>query len=626
MAVDALELKPRTTLALFDSGLKLCSRSMGVWALTLPAGAGLVAATFELVDAVHRHRPLVVPAALFTAAWLFRALAQGAATHYLERMILEPNEPSARASYWAALKRAPALLYAAGFCLVLNGLVWCFSLGIGYLLLGAHLAAYAVAMKGRGSLLGLYGTCARMLGPARHSASWLRITGLTQVVVGLNLHLGVNAALAAASKLLALNVTFVSRFASMDNPVWVAAVAALTFSLFEPIRAACAALLLIDGRVRQEGLDLVTQLEQLPHRRKPKAPRATVAATVLLAVLLAPAVAKAGDDWSGIYVPGVRENASSTAMSARLRAVVDDCDLSERFPAGELNSVDELPASSQAALSRFVARVERVAYDEEACDTAEEELRRGLEEINATVADARVVKSEQSRADAQEVLGRPEFAVDPPEAKKPEKPKEDEEEGPIARWLREFLEWLFKSDRKEHRSSVDFDLSPSLGVSNVVMFAAIGLVVGVLLWLLLRGINRTDDGEVTAGEEGGPTQTPLAPDPMNALSRPPEGWAGIADELAAKGQFREAIRNLYLALLSRLHRDGAIDYDPAKSNWDYFRGFKGPMSALTPFRELTRRFDFAWYGNLEVSRDAWLAFRAITQPLLDARGQERLSA
>ena len=110
---------------------------------------------------------------------------------------------------------------------------------------------------------------------------------------------------------------------------------------------------------------------------------------------------------------------------------------------------------------------------------------------------------------------------------------------------------------------------------------------------------------------------------MSALSRPPETWAGLADQLAAEGKFREAIRHLYLALLSRLHRDGAIDYDPAKSNWDYFRGFKGNGEVLKPFRELTRRFDFAWYGNLEVSAAAWATFRSICEPILappDAQG------
>jgi hypothetical protein len=238
--------------------------------------------------------------------------------------------------------------------------------------------------------------------------------------------------------------------------------------------------------------------------------------------------------------------------------------------------------------------------------------------------------STDTRTDANAVLARPEFAVDPPEVKKPDEPKDDDE-NPLSRWIREqweaFLKWLFGPDRKERHTAVDLNVPGFGGLQNLVMFAAIGLVIGLLLWLLLRGLSRSEDAELSGTEEGGAVQTPLAPDPMNALSRPPEGWAGIADELAAKGQYREAIRNLYLALLSRLHRDGFIDYDPAKSNWDYFRGFKGPMTSLTPFRELTRRFDFAWYGNLEVSSDAWRTFRSITQPLLEtAAEKERKSA
>ena len=113
---------------------------------------------------------------------------------------------------------------------------------------------------------------------------------------------------------------------------------------------------------------------------------------------------------------------------------------------------------------------------------------------------------------------------------------------------------------------------------------------------------------------------------MSALSRAPESWAGLADQLAREGKFREAIRHLYLALLSRLHRDGAIDYDPAKSNWDYFRGFKGAHSLLGPFRELTRRFDFAWYGNLEVSQAAWNTFRTLCEPILSPAHEGGMAA
>jgi hypothetical protein len=108
---------------------------------------------------------------------------------------------------------------------------------------------------------------------------------------------------------------------------------------------------------------------------------------------------------------------------------------------------------------------------------------------------------------------------------------------------------------------------------------------------------------------------------MSALARPPEGWAHLADEFAAKGQYRDAVRSLYLALLSRLHREGAILYDSTLSNWDYLRQFKGRREWLPPFRELTRRFDFAWYGNLPVGADGYRDFRALTSPLLSAPAQ-----
>ena len=154
-----------------------------------------------------------------------------------------------------------------------------------------------------------------------------------------------------------------------------------------------------------------------------------------------------------------------------------------------------------------------------------------------------------------------------------------------------------------------------MGFANVVVVLAVVSVVGLLLWLLIRGRERKSAVDADA-DVSSLVENPLAGDPMSALSRPPESWAGLADSLAAEGKYREAIRHLYLALLARLHRDGAIDYDPAKSNWDYCSGFKGRPAILGPFRELTRRFDFAWYGNLEVSPSAWSIFRHVCEPYL----------
>lgn len=602
MAVDALELRPRTTVALFDAAIRVCATSSGVWALTLPAGAALTAALFEVAEAVQRHQDLGLPVALFTLAWCFRALSQGAATWYVEQQVLAPQEPSARAAYLAALKRAPSLIITAAFTAVLNAVLLVFTLGFGFLFVGAHTVAYAATMRGQGSALGVYGTSARLLGPARQTAAFVRLAGFTQLLVALNLATGVSAGLSLGQSLLGLDLTFAQRFTSLDNGVWLATLAVVTFSLFEPLRAATAALLLIDGRVRQEGLDLLASVEQLPARRKPK-PAAAAPVVAALALLLLPSPVQA----------------APTELRERVERVARLC--RARVERQRLEDLDRLGERDRGALERFVARVERRAYDGEDCDGASADLREGLQQLGEARAAAGSPDSAASRAAAKAILARPEFQVIPEQAEAPEQPKEEEAPG----WFRKawddlweaVFKWLRQSDRPRDQEQPDLpDLGgPGLGVDFVIVLAAI-VLAAVLVFILLRWREKraAPGGEAAAGD--GVTQTPLTQDPMSALSRPPESWAGLADELAARGELREAIRHLYLALLARLHREGAIDYDPARSNWDYLQGFKGPLDVLGRFRELTRRFDFAWYGNLEVNPAAYAAFRDTAQPML----------
>jgi hypothetical protein len=103
---------------------------------------------------------------------------------------------------------------------------------------------------------------------------------------------------------------------------------------------------------------------------------------------------------------------------------------------------------------------------------------------------------------------------------------------------------------------------------------------------------------------------------MSALARAPESWAGLADDLARQGNFREAVRHLYLALLSRLHRTHAIDYDITASNWEYVSRFRGQSIHKPAFRQLTNRFDFTWYGNEITDAELWNQFRSTAQPLI----------
>jgi Domain of unknown function (DUF4129) len=593
MAVSALELRPRGAIALFDAAIRICATSTGVWALTLPSGAALIAALFNLADAISRRQPLALPVCWWTLAWVFRAISQGAACHHVEQQILAPNEPSVRASFLAALKRAPGLITAAATLAVINGAIWLFSAGIGFLFLGAHAAGYAAIMRGEGSALNVYGTSAKLLGPTRSIATWVRLCGITQVFLAFNLHLAAVAALYLARSVLGFDVAFVDRFVSFDNGVWVATVLVTTFALFEPLRAATGTLLLIDGRVRQEGLDLLAAVEQLPHRRKKLAP--LVASGALLLALCWPSVSHAADPLVG-----------------RLQRLVSSCKM-ESVTSHSLERLEGVDERDRSSLGRFVARLERTAYDDEDCESAEADLREGVALIPLEAASE--PGNDDPQALARALLARPEFQ----QAPEPEVEAKAEESAISGWWdalMRALWDWL------KHLSERQRDPAPDLGNggstemigANVVMVVAIVVVAVVLVMLLLRSRPKPDASDDEAGQAV--TESALSDDPASALSRPAESWAGLADELAAKGEFREAIRHLYLALLARLHRDGVIDYDPTNSNWDYLLAFKGAAEVRGAFRDLTRRFDFAWYGNFDVTNVSWRAFRSTAEPLL----------
>lgn len=295
--------------------------------------------------------------------------------------------------------------------------------------------------------------------------------------------------------------------------------------------------------------------------------------------------------------------------------------MSGRVRQEQLERLDGVSQRDHSALTRFISRVERRAYDEQDCDAAEDDLREGLKELDAALALSNAAAAQAAREDAQKILARPEFQVIEKKPAEPEAPQADEPPSTFWKWvqklLKRFFEWLLERDDQPTIREPAF--GGEMAGANAVMIVIVVALVGLLVFLLLQFRRKPDDDEAR-GEAAALGESPLSTDPMSALSKRPETWAGLADTLAAKGEYREAIRHLYLALLSHLHRGGVIDYDPTRSNWDYLFGFKGQGEAKSAFRELTRRFDFAWYGNLDVTDAAYRAFRVIVQPLLSTGG------
>jgi hypothetical protein len=275
--------------------------------------------------------------------------------------------------------------------------------------------------------------------------------------------------------------------------------------------------------------------------------------------------------------------------------------------------------------------VEQQAHDDEDCAKAAVTLEQGLALARQTAAlEQAAPDARAASARARDILARPEFAEAPPAPEKEQTEEELSAPPKESGWWKDFKEWLkkkleefFKSDpdRSPPPRPAAFSAESGSNVANILVVIIVGLVLVMLATVLVRYRGRQQQEESAQLEVSTLDSKSLSEDSMSALARPPEGWAHLADELAARGEYREAVRSLYLALLSRLHREGAILYDSNLSNWDYLRHFKGRRDWLPPFRELTRRFDFAWYGNLPVGAEGYRDFRTLTQPLLTGPAQ-----
>ena len=102
------------------------------------------------------------------------------------------------------------------------------------------------------------------------------------------------------------------------------------------------------------------------------------------------------------------------------------------------------------------------------------------------------------------------------------------------------------------------------------------------------------------------------------LRLPPDELRDRARAFADKGDFREALRHLYLSLLVNLDARGVWRYDTRRTNWEHIQALRGEVSCaglVAPMSELTRRFDRVRYGNAPAVQSDWMLFQSDVQAL-----------
>lgn len=181
--------------------------------------------------------------------------------------------------------------------------------------------------------------------------------------------------------------------------------------------------------------------------------------------------------------------------------------------------------------------------------------------------------------------------------------------GRVVRWL---VDWL--SNRKP-------DASPSssggaaVAMAQVLVYGLIAIIVGLLLWIIwivARQMYQTAKTTVVA-EAVAAAAPDLRDENVQAAQLPVDGWLAMAREQAARGEWRLALRALYLATLARLAGENLISLARFKTNLDYERELRrralSRTEVVSHFSHRRRTFEEVWYGRVIPTAgdvEAWL--------------------
>ncbi|MDO8544315.1 MAG: hypothetical protein Q7S40_28070 [Opitutaceae bacterium] len=187
----------------------------------------------------------------------------------------------------------------------------------------------------------------------------------------------------------------------------------------------------------------------------------------------------------------------------------------------------------------------------------------------------------------------------------------------VGRLARNFADWVRqwfpdRQDAAEQRAAATVT-----EVVRILLYGFIGfalLVIGWLVWLIVRRVRHETGLAVAAQPLAAAAAPDLRDENLHAAQLPADEWLALARGQMARGEWRLALRALYLATLARLAREGFITLAKFKSNLDYERELRRRVwsraGVVSHFAARRRSFESVWYGRHEPGEDVvreWLA-------------------
>jgi len=181
----------------------------------------------------------------------------------------------------------------------------------------------------------------------------------------------------------------------------------------------------------------------------------------------------------------------------------------------------------------------------------------------------------------QEILARPEFQWQ--EAQAAQTPE----------WLQRILDAFAKfMDRLAY------------GIQNGIYYGRVPLIIAAVILFILslffiaRNLSRSLVREAELAAENGDDDVLLTSN--GAMQR--------AQTLSTQGDYRNAVRYLYLSSLLILDEHGVLRYDRSRTNREYLRSVSSKPELAKPLSDVIDVFDRVWYGFDSVDDETYQSY------------------
>ncbi len=171
-------------------------------------------------------------------------------------------------------------------------------------------------------------------------------------------------------------------------------------------------------------------------------------------------------------------------------------------------------------------------------------------------------------------------------------------------WWNDFWDWVGRVLETLLRPIGSVPPATSEAIGWIVLAIGALLLLGLIGYLLL-GLRRTIAVEARSDDD----------DPAAGLTA--RTALDQASQVARSGDYRTAMRYLYISALLWLDERDLLRYDRALTNREYLERLRGNPALRERLRPVVETFDRVWYGHAPLDAESFAAYRAQVEALRD---------